>query len=106
MRNLVLTLCLGALLGSVVGLPTLAAKDLSKIQATLDSMSEELVRATLAGDVDTVMSYYTEDSVSMPNYHGILKGLRNTFDPLTIPSAVVLLHEPVQNRYRLAAPIV
>jgi ketosteroid isomerase-like protein len=74
MRNLVLEVCLGVLLGSVGGLPALAGKDLSKIRATLDAMSDDLVRATLEGDVETVMSYYTEDSVSMPNYDGILDG--------------------------------
>jgi ketosteroid isomerase-like protein len=76
MRNLALTICLGAVLVSVGSLPALAGKDLSKIKATIEAMSDELVQATLEGDVDTVMSYYTEDSVSMPNYHGILDGSR------------------------------
>jgi ketosteroid isomerase-like protein len=74
MRNLALRVCLGAALVSIAGQPALASKDLSKIKATLDAMSNELVQATLEGDVETVMSHYTEDSVSMPNYHGILEG--------------------------------
>jgi ketosteroid isomerase-like protein len=75
MRSLVARVCLVALLVSIGTLPALAGKDLSELQATVDAMGEELVRATLEGDVDTAMKYYTEDSVSMPNYHGILKGL-------------------------------
>jgi ketosteroid isomerase-like protein len=56
--------------------PVTAAKDLSKVQAAIDGASATLTKATLEGDIDTIMSFYTDDSVSMPNYNeGVLEGL-------------------------------
>jgi ketosteroid isomerase-like protein len=75
MKSLILRVCLVALVVSVGTLPSLAGKDLSKLKATVDAMTEELVAATLEGDVETTMKFYTEDSISMPNFHGILEGL-------------------------------
>jgi ketosteroid isomerase-like protein len=76
MRGLILRVCLFALIVSVGTAPALAGKDLSKLEATINAMTQELIDAMLEGDIEAAMKYYTEESVSMPNYHGIVKGLK------------------------------
>lgn len=74
MKDLRPRLCIGCLLFLLALAPAMAAKDLSGLQETIDAMSDALTRATLDNDIDTVMSFYADDAVSMPNYHGILEG--------------------------------
>lgn len=48
--------------------------DLQAIEARLDETTKGLREATLRGDGPTMLSYYAEDAVSMPNYGPLLRG--------------------------------
>lgn len=63
-----------AVLLSLAAAPVPAGKDLSRIRETVKTMSDALVEATLNADIETVMSYYADDAVSMPNFNEILEG--------------------------------
>jgi ketosteroid isomerase-like protein len=67
-------------MGLVIGLcltvqtPLAAGNDTEKIRETLEKTSAILVKATIENDLDTIMSYYLDDVITMPAYHPMLKG--------------------------------
>jgi ketosteroid isomerase-like protein len=62
------------LLCAVLGLPALAGNNPAKLKAKVRSTSEKIVTATIEKDWEEMLSYYTDDAVSMPNYEEILIG--------------------------------
>jgi ketosteroid isomerase-like protein len=53
----------------------LVAEDASKeLWTTIESLSTELDRLMIEGDFKTMLSYYTDDVICMPNYSPMLKG--------------------------------
>jgi len=54
--------------------PPYAGEDVEEIRRKLEKISAILVRATIEDDLDTVMSYYIDDVITMPAYSPMLKG--------------------------------
>jgi ketosteroid isomerase-like protein len=54
--------------------PLLADDDIAELKEKIEATSAEIIKATLAGDVETEYSYYTDDLLYMPNYAPMVKG--------------------------------
>jgi ketosteroid isomerase-like protein len=52
----------------------LLADDLEELKAKLEETSAKITKATLAGDIETEYSFYTDDLIYMPEYSPMLKG--------------------------------
>ncbi len=48
--------------------------DVTKLKKTLESYGATLVKATIDNDLETVMSFYADDVISMPNYGKVALG--------------------------------
>lgn len=70
-------LCLAAALAAalVAGLPQLTdADEVGDIKAKIAAINAMASKAMIAGDVDTMLKYYTDDVIHMPNYEPMLRG--------------------------------
>lgn len=54
--------------------PLYAGEDIEAIRAEIEKISAILVKATIEDDLDTIMSYYLDEVITMPAYHPMLKG--------------------------------
>jgi ketosteroid isomerase-like protein len=63
-----------ALLAGTLCLTASAGEDLTKLEAKLAEISDTIVRATLDGDTEAILSYYTDDVVLLPSYHPMIRG--------------------------------
>lgn len=52
----------------------LKAEDWNKVRQTIEENNNKIEKGLVKGDVDLVMSYYTEDAISLPEYEPALKG--------------------------------
>jgi ketosteroid isomerase-like protein len=53
------------------------------IRTMIESIGEKLVKASLEGDYETILSYHTEDVIVMPDFHPMLRGkkaLRESYE--------------------------
>jgi ketosteroid isomerase-like protein len=48
--------------------------DVAQVRKTIEAMTEKSEKDMLNGTVDSTMSQYTEDAISMPNFEPIIKG--------------------------------
>ncbi len=53
----------------------LFAQSESEIRAKVDAMNKELVQAMLADDMTKMMTFYTDDIISLPSYQGSIRGI-------------------------------
>jgi ketosteroid isomerase-like protein len=51
-----------------------AQKDIDKLKSEIESINAKLVKANIAGDLETIASFYTDDIIHMPNYAPMVKG--------------------------------
>ncbi|QQS36110.1 MAG: DUF4440 domain-containing protein [Ignavibacteriales bacterium] len=53
----------------------LFAQSESEIRAKVDAMNKEFVKAMLADDMTTMLTFYTDDIISLPSYQGSVRGI-------------------------------
>lgn len=76
MRNIMLVLIL--LVGFVFVNSLLWAGDKTgDLKQKLEKMADEYAQAAIAGNIDKIYSFYTDDAASMPNYGTMIKGKEN-----------------------------
>jgi len=51
-----------------------AQKDAEKLRSEIEAQNSKLIRANLAGDINTLATLYTDDVTYMPNYSPMVKG--------------------------------
>jgi len=51
-----------------------AQKDTDKLKSEIESINANLIKANIAGDLETIASFYTDDIIHMPNYAPMVKG--------------------------------
>jgi ketosteroid isomerase-like protein len=49
-------------------------EELEAVRAVLEQTSRQLTDATLKGDGETMLSFYSDDAISLPNYSPMLRG--------------------------------
>jgi len=74
MRNIISYLSLILFIVTLLCSQLVAQDDLGKLKKQIEGMGDKLVKATIAGDVETIFSFYTDDIISMPNYGEMIKG--------------------------------
>jgi len=47
---------------------------IEKLQSEIDALNSKLIKANIAGDMETVATFYTDDIIHMPNYAPMVKG--------------------------------
>lgn len=52
-----------------------AARDQLDLKAEVKALGDDLAQAMLAGDVDKMLSFYTEDAISLPNFAPRMDGV-------------------------------
>jgi ketosteroid isomerase-like protein len=45
------------------------------LKAKIEKLNEAYIKATIAGDIEATLSFYTEDIIYMPNYSKMTKGI-------------------------------
>ena len=64
------------LLACIIVCSSLSAQaELDDIKKTIEKINATLVKASIAGDLDTIFTFYTEDVMYMPNYGPMIKGI-------------------------------
>lgn len=53
----------------------LFAQSESEIRTKVDAMNKEFVKAMLADDMTKMLSFYTDDIISLPSYQGSVRGI-------------------------------
>ncbi len=51
-----------------------AQEDMSKLKEKIEAMNDTYSKAEIAGDDETILSFYAEDAISLPSYSPIIKG--------------------------------
>lgn len=51
-----------------------AQKDIDKLKSEIETINAKLIKANIAGDLETIASFYTNDIFHMPNYAPMVKG--------------------------------
>ena len=74
MRSCWLAAGLSLALVSLASSPLLAGDDLAELKVKIEATSAEIIKATLAGDLEAEYSYYTDDLIYMPEYSPMIKG--------------------------------
>ncbi len=59
----------------IIAAQAFAQDDMKKLKATIQQMNDEMVEATLAGDNQTLLSYYADDAKVIPSYSPLQKGI-------------------------------
>jgi ketosteroid isomerase-like protein len=66
--SLVLFLCI------IISTQVFAGDDLDKLKTTIKEINDKLIEASIKGDIETMISCYTDDVIYMQNYGEMLKG--------------------------------
>jgi ketosteroid isomerase-like protein len=74
MRVFLFTIALVCLLSAIGISPAFAADDLATVKETIQKINKTFAEASIAGDWDTVFSYYLDDVVVMPHFYQTVKG--------------------------------
>lgn len=51
------------------------AQNENEIRAKVDAINKEFVQAMLADDMTKMMTFYTDDIISLPSYQGLIRGI-------------------------------
>ena len=46
----------------------------NELRATVDQLGSQAEKAFLSGDIQTMLQYYSDDIISMPNNHPMIRG--------------------------------
>jgi ketosteroid isomerase-like protein len=60
---------------AIIGSPIFAESTLDKTKKAIEDINATLVKASIAGDLDTIFTFYTDDIMYMPNYGPMIKGI-------------------------------
>jgi ketosteroid isomerase-like protein len=51
------------------------AQDIDELQKKVQMMNDEYAKQMIAGDMDALWDYYSDDMISMPSYEPMIKGI-------------------------------
>lgn len=54
---------------------SLHAEDWTKVRQTIEEMNNKLEKGIVEGDMNTMLSFYTEDAISLPDFEPAVRGI-------------------------------
>jgi uncharacterized protein (TIGR02246 family) len=74
MKNLYAKTTLILLIMVLAGAQLYAQKDDGKLKAEIKTLNDKMIKAGLANDLESVLSIYSDDVISMPSYGPMVRG--------------------------------